>query len=51
MTGDGKVDILDLVRVARHFGPASAAPAGVDVNGDGDVDILDLILLARHLGG
>ena len=51
VTGDGKVDILDLVRVARHFGPASAAPVGVDVNGDGDVDILDLIFLAQHLGG
>ena len=50
VTGDGRVDILDLVLVSRHFGPASAAPAGVDINGDGSVDILDLILLARHLG-
>ena len=50
VTGDGKVDILDLVRITRHFGPASAAPVGLDINGDGDIDILDLILLARHLG-
>ena len=50
VTGDGKVDILDLVRITRHFGPASAAPAGLDINGDGDIDILDLILVARHLG-
>ena len=50
VTGDGRVDILDLVLVSRHFGPASAAPAGVDINGDGAVDILDLILLAHHLG-
>ena len=51
VTGDGHVNILDLVRVARHFGPASAAPTGVDVNGDGTIDILDLILLAQHVGG
>ena len=50
VTGDGRVDILDLVLVSRHFGPASAAPAGVDINGDGEVDILDLILLAHRLG-
>ena len=50
VTGDGRVDILDLVLVSRHFGPASAAPAGVDINGDGAVDILDLILLAHRLG-
>ena len=35
VTGDGRVDILDLVRITRHFGPASAAPAGLDINGDG----------------
>ena len=50
VTGDGQVNILDLVRIARHFGPASAAPAGLDVNSDGDIDILDMILVAQHLG-
>ena len=49
VTGDGKVNILDLVLVSRHFGPAGAAPPGVDVNGDGQVDILDIIVLAQHL--
>ena len=49
VTGDGKVNILDLVLVSRHFGPAAAAPPGVDINGDGEVDIFDLILLAQHL--
>ena len=49
VTGDGRVDILDLVMVSRHFGPASDAPAGVDVNKDGNVDILDLILVSQHL--
>ena len=50
VTGDGRVDILDLVRITRHFGPAAAAPAGLDINGDGNIDILDLILVARQLG-
>ena len=49
VTGDGKVNILDLVRITRHFGPASVAPVGLDINGDGEIDILDLILVARHL--
>ena len=49
VTGDGTVNILDLVLVSRHFGPAEAAPPGVDINGDGEVDIFDLILLAQHL--
>ena len=50
VTGDGKVNILDLVRVSRHFGPASDAPPEVDINGDGRISILDLILVAQHLG-
>ena len=49
VTGDGKVNILDLVLVSRHFGPAAAAPPGADINGDGEVDILDIIVLAQHL--
>ena len=49
VTADGRVDILDLVTVSRHFGPASDAPEGVDVNKDGNVDILDLILVSQHL--
>ena len=50
VTGDGKVNILDLVLVSRHFGPAGAAPPGIDINGDGEVDIFDLILVAQQLG-
>ena len=50
VTGDGKVDILDLVLITRHFGPVSAASQALDINGDGDIDILDLILVTRHLG-
>ena len=50
VTGDGKVNILDLVRVSRYFGSASDAPPEVDINGDGRISILDLILVAQHLG-
>ena len=50
VTGDGKVDILDLVLITRHFGTVSAASQALDINGDGDIDILDLILVTRHLG-
>ena len=50
VTGDGKVDILDLVLITRHFGPVSAASQSLDLNGDGDIDILDLILVTQHLG-
>ena len=50
VTGDGTVDILDLVLITRHFGPVSATSQAFDINGDGDIDILDLILVTRHLG-
>ena len=49
VNGDGKVDILDMVFITRHFGLASAAPPEVDVNGDGEIDIIDLILVTQHL--
>ena len=49
VNGDGKVDILDMVFITRHFGLASAAPPGVDINGDGEIDIIDLIVVAQHL--
>lgn len=50
INADGKVNILDLVYLAQHFGPAAEAPPGVDINGDGEIDIFDLILLSRYLG-
>lgn len=47
VTGDGVVNILDLVSVASHFGEINA---DADVNGDGVVNILDLTLVARNFG-
>lgn len=47
VTGDGVVNILDLVFVAARLGEADA---NADVNADGTVDILDLTLIAQNLG-
>ena len=47
VTGDGVVNILDLVRVASQFGQAGAGLSG-DVNGDGVVNILDLVAVANR---
>lgn len=47
VTGDGVVNILDLVFVASHFGDVDT---DADVNGDGVVNILDLTLVARNFG-
>ncbi len=51
--GDGIVNVLDLLRLARAFG-ATAGDAGydaaADVNGDGAVNGVDLLLLAESFG-
>ena len=47
---DGRVSILDLIRVAQRFGETVAANAEVDINDDGIINIQDLILIAQHLG-
>ncbi len=46
VTGDGVVNILDLVFVASRLGDADT---DADVNADGVVNILDLVLVARNL--
>lgn len=45
INGDGKVDLLDLVTAASHFG--SDAPEA-DVNQDGTVDVIDLTIIAGN---
>ena len=47
VTGDGMVNILDLVFVASRFGDVDV---DADVNADGTVDILDLTLVAQNFG-
>ena len=46
VTGDGLVNILDLVFVASHLGDEGK---DADVNADGVVNILDLVLIAQNL--
>ena len=46
VTGDGVVNILDLVFVAARLGDADT---DADVNADGVVNILDLVLISQHL--
>lgn len=47
VTGDGVINILDLVYIANRFGQESGEG---DVNNDGEVNILDLTLVAKHFG-
>ena len=46
--GNGTVNILDLLHIAKRFGRGGDDPA--DVNGDGTVDIRDLVLVAAAIG-
>ena len=48
VSGDGIVNVLDLVLVAGRLGQSGQNDA--DVNGDGVVNILDLVLVAGALG-
>lgn len=50
VNGDGRVNVVDLVAVAIHFGENSAEEANYDVNRDGKVDILDMVLIGKHFG-
>ena len=47
VTGDGIVNILDLVRVASQFGETGTGLEG-DVDNNGVVNILDLVVVASH---
>ncbi len=47
---DAKVDILDLARLANHYGQTGATWRDCDFNHDGVVDVLDLAILANNFG-
>ena len=47
VNGDGRVNVLDLTRVATRLGQRDAS---ADINGDGIVNVLDLVVVAQHLG-
>ena len=50
LNGDGSIDLIDLDKVARSFGPADGAASSADVNGDGVVDVSDLAIVSRYHG-
>ena len=53
VTGDGIVDIFDIVTVATVFGNAYPAPGwnpNADINNDGIIDIFDIVAVAVHFG-
>ena len=46
---DGKINILDLIIVAKHLGePIAANNQRADVTGDGVINILDLVAIANN---
>lgn len=51
VTGDGKVDIFDAIRLRKHLSgeDVEVVPEMCDVNGNGTVDIFDLIRLQKML--
>jgi len=53
INGDGRVNILDAVIIALHFGAHAGEPnydLYADVNKDGVVNILDMVVVAIHFG-
>jgi len=53
VNGDGKVDIKDVLAVAKCFGTTPSDPRwnpACDLNGDGKVDIKDVTIVAAHFG-
>ncbi len=50
VNGDGVVNIIDLVTVARDFGQSVSVGTPSDTNGDGLVNIIDIVTVASHFG-
>ncbi len=51
ITGDGNVNILDLIELLTCFGQTADPPCTAeDINGDGNVNVLDLIELLLAFG-
>jgi parallel beta-helix repeat protein len=50
---DGKVDMMDVGTVARHFQEAPTSPSwnpNYDINGDNKINMVDVGTVARHFG-
>lgn len=55
VNGDGKISVLDIVKIQRVIvgldRADSAVNAACDINGDGKVSVLDIVRLQRHIVG
>ena len=52
VTGDGEVNVMDLIRLKKCIADGSTEEMkNMDINGDGKVDVLDLIRLKKIIAG
>ena len=51
VNGDGRVNVLDIVKIARYWQESSGANYDLDLNGDGIISIADLVLVGQHWTG
>lgn len=51
VNGDGKVSVLDIVKIQRVVVGLDASDLSCDINGDGKITVLDIVRLQRHLVG
>ena len=51
INGDGKISILDIVKLQRIIVGLDASDMACDINGDGKVSVLDIVKLQRHIVG
>jgi hypothetical protein len=47
---DCKVNILDLISIAKVFGNKVQVGSAGDIDGNGKIDIVDLVLTAKNFG-
>ena len=50
INGDSKVDMLDVLMIARDFGKTSGFDPKVDLNNDGAIDLFDIMIVVRNWG-
>jgi hypothetical protein len=49
VTGDGLINVLDIISVAQHWDEDGAGGwIGQDINEDGTIDVLDIILIGQY---
>lgn len=55
INGDGKIDLIDLLKVQKHIKNASKLSSvyltSADINKDGKVDLVDLLKVQKHIKG